>query len=79
MFVASLDRKTAGKVLYNIDLSEQTNDPALFKKLRDEIWNSEQDIKVYKFGCLHFGIKRISNKPLFLPRMALLRKLQRSL
>lgn len=37
-FLASLDRKSAAKVVYNIDLAEQTNDPKLFKKLQDEIW-----------------------------------------
>lgn len=38
MFLASLDRKSAAKVIYNIDLAEQTNDPRLFKKLQEEIW-----------------------------------------
>jgi hypothetical protein len=25
-------------VFYNIDLAEQTNDPKLFKKLKNDIW-----------------------------------------
>lgn len=37
-FLASLDKKSVAKVIYNIDLAEQTNDPRLFKKLQDEIW-----------------------------------------
>lgn len=37
-FVAGLDQKAIRKLFYNIDLAEQTNDPRLFKKLRDEIW-----------------------------------------
>ncbi|WP_207492149.1 type II toxin-antitoxin system RelE/ParE family toxin [Aridibaculum aurantiacum] len=37
-FLATLDRKSAAKVIYNIDLAEQTNDPRLFKKLQEEIW-----------------------------------------
>jgi phage-related protein len=37
-FIAKLDVKTAMKVLYNIDLAEQTNDPKLFKKLQNDIW-----------------------------------------
>jgi phage-related protein len=37
-FVAALDRKTIKKVLYNIDIAEQTKDPKLFKKLEREIW-----------------------------------------
>jgi phage-related protein len=37
-FIANLEKKTAAKVFYNIDLAEQTNDPKLFKKLQGEIW-----------------------------------------
>ncbi len=37
-FIAGLDPKAARKLIYNIDLAEQTNDPRLFKKLRDDIW-----------------------------------------
>ncbi|MBY0434019.1 MAG: type II toxin-antitoxin system RelE/ParE family toxin [Cyclobacteriaceae bacterium] len=37
-FIASLKPKTVKKILYNIDLAEQTNDPRLFKKLKNEIW-----------------------------------------
>jgi phage-related protein len=37
-FIAELDLKTAKKVFYNIDIAEQTNDPRLFKKLQNEIW-----------------------------------------
>ncbi len=38
IFIASLDPKIIEKVLYNIDLAEQTNDPKIFKKLQKEIW-----------------------------------------
>ena len=37
-FIAQLDLKIARKVFYNIDLAEQTNDPRLFKKLKQDIW-----------------------------------------
>jgi len=37
-FIASFDAKAIKKILYNVDLAEQTNDPKLFKKLRDDIW-----------------------------------------
>lgn len=37
-FIAGLESKAASKVLYNIDLAEQTNDPKLFKKLNKDIW-----------------------------------------
>jgi len=37
-FIGGLDQKTINKILYNIDVAEQTNDPKLFKKLKKEIW-----------------------------------------
>ncbi len=37
-FLTSLDRKSAEKLLYIVDLAEQNNDPKLFKKLNGEIW-----------------------------------------
>lgn len=37
-FFTILDHKTVRKILYNIDLAEQTNDPKLFKKLQNNIW-----------------------------------------
>ena len=37
-FIAELDAKVAAKLLFTIDLAQQLNDPRLFKKLTDEIW-----------------------------------------
>lgn len=37
-FIAGLDPKMIKKIFYNIDLAEQTNDPKLFKKLQQDIW-----------------------------------------
>lgn len=37
-FISQLDPKTIKKIFDNIDLAEQTNDPKLFKKLQNDIW-----------------------------------------
>jgi hypothetical protein len=37
-FLSELDPKIVKKVLYNIDLAEQTTNPKLLKKLSREIW-----------------------------------------
>ena len=37
-FISGLNVKTVKKILYNVDLAEQTNDPKLFKKLSKDIW-----------------------------------------
>ena len=38
LFISTLNVKAIKKLLYNIDIAEQTNDPRLFKKLQGEIW-----------------------------------------
>lgn len=53
-FIAGFDPKTVRKILFTIDLAEQTNDPKLFKKLREEIWEfriafSGQQIRLLAF------------------------------
>jgi phage-related protein len=50
-FVAGLDTKTIKKIFYNIDLAEQTNDPKLFKKLQNDIWELRT-----KFGGLQIRL-----------------------
>jgi phage-related protein len=37
-FILKLDKKISEKILYNIDLAEKKQDPRLFKKLNDNIW-----------------------------------------
>ena len=37
-FLSELDLKTIKKIFYNIELAEQTDDPRLFKKLKNDIW-----------------------------------------
>jgi phage-related protein len=47
-FISDLNPKIIKKILYNIDLAEQTNDPKLFKKINDDIW---------EFRTQHSGIQ----------------------
>nr|WKN38055.1 type II toxin-antitoxin system RelE/ParE family toxin [Tunicatimonas sp. TK19036] len=37
-FMEMLDLKTQAKIYYNIDKAKLVNDPKLFKKLTDDIW-----------------------------------------
>jgi len=53
-FLSRLDSKITKKVLYNIDMAEQTNDSKLFKKLKFDIWEfrtkySGQEIRLLAF------------------------------
>jgi hypothetical protein len=37
-FIQTLDKKSQKKIMYNVRIAEQTNDPELFKKLNEVIW-----------------------------------------
>ncbi len=37
-FIENLDHKSRNKIFYNIDKARYVNDPKLFKKLTDHIW-----------------------------------------
>lgn len=47
-FLKSLDVKHANKILFNIRKAQHKNDPELFKKLTDEIW---------EFRTLYLGLQ----------------------
>ena len=50
-FISWIDPKTITKIIYTIDLAEQTNDPKLFKKPQNDIWELRT-----KFGGVHIRL-----------------------
>jgi len=56
-FFDTLDEKTKDKVIYNIDKSKYVNDPDLFKKLKDEIWEFRTIFNRMKYRILAFWDK----------------------
>lgn len=44
-FLESLDDKTREKIYYNAKKAQYVNDPELFKKLNDEIWEFRTKIQ----------------------------------
>ena len=56
-FIAGLDNKAARKVIYNIDLAEQCNDPKLFKKLQNDIWEFRTNFGGQQIRLLAFWDK----------------------
>lgn len=61
-FISQLDPKTIKKIFYNIDLSEQTNDPKLFKKLQDDIWEFRTKFSGLQIRRLAFWDKTDNKK-----------------
>jgi phage-related protein len=54
LFMQTLDEKSRKKVLFNIRVAEQTNDPGLLKKLNNNIWEFKtkflkQQIRILAF------------------------------
>jgi len=52
VFLDKLDEKSREKVLFNIRKSREVNDPELFKKLSQEIWEFRTLYKNRKAACL---------------------------
>lgn len=50
-FIDSLDLKARKKIYYNIDKAKDVNDPKLFKKLTNEIWEFRT-----KYGGLQYRL-----------------------
>ncbi|WP_244214381.1 type II toxin-antitoxin system RelE/ParE family toxin [Pedobacter jejuensis] len=61
-FIAKLDNKTIKKIFYNIDLAEQTNDPKLFKKLQNDIWELRTKFSGLQIRLLAFWDKSDNKK-----------------
>jgi len=73
-FIASLDKKSASKVFYNIDLAEQTNDTKIFKKLQDEIWEFRSKYLGNQHRLLAFGDKSNNRNTLVIATHGFIKK-----
>ena len=56
-FLQSLERKHYEKILYNIRKAQVENDPELFKKLIDDIWEFRTTYQGLKYRLLAFWDK----------------------
>ena len=56
-FLKSIDTKHSNKILYNIRKAQQKHDPALFKKLTDDIWEFRTLYQGLQYRLLAFWDK----------------------
>lgn len=70
----TLQPKTARKVLYNIDLAEQTNDPRLFKKLKSDIWEFRTKYSGLEVRLLAFWDKTDNKETLVIATHGFIKK-----
>lgn len=77
-FISKLDRKTVRKILYNIDLAEHTNDPKLFKKLQNDIWEFRTKYGGLQIRLLAFWDKRNNIETLVIVTHGLIKKVDKT-
>ena len=76
-FIAELDPKTIKKIFYNIDLAEHTNDPKLFKKLQNDIWELRTKFGGLQIRFLAFWDKSDNNKTLVIATNGFIKKVDK--
>jgi phage-related protein len=73
-FIQTLDRKSQNKIIYNVRLAEQTNDPELFKKLNENIWEFKLKFGGKQIRVLAFWDKTQKIKTLVLATNGFIKK-----
>ena len=74
MFLAKLDPKTVRKIIYNIDHAELTNDPKLFKKLQNDIWEFRTKFAGLQIRLLAFWDKTDNKETLVIATHGFVKK-----
>ncbi len=76
-FIGRLDPKTARKVLYNIELAEQSTDPKFFKKLQKDIWEFRTRFEGVQIRLLAFWDKSNGTKTLVFATHGFIKKVDK--
>ena len=73
-FLDSLDEKSRDKILYNLDKSKFVNDPELFKKIDEVIWEFRTKYKKTLFRLLSFWDKAGNENTLVIATHGIVKK-----
>jgi len=76
-FLESLDEKDRKKIIFNIDKSRFVNDPKLFKKLTNEIWEFRAKYRGNQYRLLAFWDKRNKKETLVVATHGLIKKIDK--
>jgi len=76
-FISTLDPKTIKKILYNIDLAEQSSDPKLFKKLQNDIWEFRTKYAGLQIRLLAFWDKTDNKETLVIATHGFVKKVDK--
>src|SRR5690554_6296265 len=73
-FMAKIDPKSKKKIYYNIDKAKLSNDPELFKKIDDKIWEFRTKYNGLQFRLLAFWDKTDTSETLVLATHGIIKK-----
>ena len=73
-FLSSLEKKHSEKIIYNVRKSESKNDPELFKKLEENIWEFRTLYQKLQYRLLAFWDKTDSEKTLVVSTSGFIKK-----
>ncbi|MDZ7743662.1 MAG: type II toxin-antitoxin system RelE/ParE family toxin [Bacteroidota bacterium] len=69
--------KIIKKIFYNVDLAEQTNDPKLFKKLQNDIWEFRTKYAKLQIRLLAFWDKTDNKETLVIATHGFIKKVDK--
>ena len=78
IFLDELDEKSRRKVIFNIWKSREVNDPELFKKLTDEIWEFRTKYLTKQIRLLAFWDKTDKAKTLVIATNGFIKKTKKT-
>ncbi len=73
-FIFGLDLKTQTKIYFVLDKASYVNDPKLFKKLQNEIWEFRIQVKSLQIRLLAFWDKRNQEQTLVISTHGFIKK-----
>lgn len=76
-FMSKLDLKTRKKIYYNLDKAKLENDPKMFKKLTDEIWEFRTLYQGIQYRLFAFWDKTDKTETLVLSTHGMVKKVSK--
>lgn len=78
-FIDSLDIKARKKIYFNVDKAKDVNDPKLFKKLTNEIWEFRTKYSGLQYRLFAFWDKTDTTETLVISTHGIIKKWTKSL
>ncbi len=76
-FIENLDSKSRNKIIYNIDKARFVNDPKLFKKLTDNIWEFRTKYSGLQYRLFAFWDKSDDKETLIISTHGMIKKVDK--